>query len=640
MIVSSRAAISVAMAALLIMPTWAQSPAPANSNSSPGDPLVRLLQTKGILTAAEASSIQTAATPDEQRNKLARILRDKGLISDTEFASITGSAARPLVATTGGLPGAALPAPRTAGGSSGDLGLPIAAAANASAAAATSQQKPPAAAAPAPPPGGGVVAAYAPLRVLPIDAPKREGMIPDIKLGSGARLKPYGFVKASAIWDSSSPSGTDMPLPYLNTDPGPTVAPEFHIRARNMRLGTQFEWLDISPKWTVTGRFEADFEGSFTRALNRNISTIRSSMFSLRTAWGRIDYAANAKTDWFLLVGQDWTPFGSSTLPNIVETTGLGLGFGTLYERDPQIKTGIVQTIGGSRNVKLSPEIALTLPAYGNTPANISDQLGYGERQGADSNRPEVQGRLVLQFQLDKAPNVAPAQLISSFVQGERKALIPVGNIPAPFKAAFPSGASLTSNRYGYTLEAQLPNRYFTWQGKFFSGEDLRWYFVGGLYSNFNDAAGLTQTTTVPSLDGSSNAIFGMLNGNPVIAPERPVRTRGGLTELGLPISRWFNVSPSSRAAGWSANLHYSIDTVPARDARRLAGARLKSDMSVFTLMYKMNSLVTFQAESSMYRTFSANKSSSAFGGMFTLRGVPAREWHDLRTEIGMMFTF
>jgi hypothetical protein len=616
------------LALLIVFATavaWAQPPVAAT------DPLVRLLETKGILTAADVSIIQSAPTTEQQRLELARLLRNKGLLTEAEFAAFektaTPAAREPvLVATAGPLPVAPNATPRRPA----DPIIPTA--------AAVAQPAPKPAEAPKPP---AVIAAYAPLRVLPVDAPTREGMIPDIKLGSGARLKPYGFVKASAIYDSSSPSGTDMPLPYLNGDTGPTVAPEFHVRARNMRLGTQFEWIDLSPKWTLTGRFEADFEGSFTRALNRNISTIRSSMFSLRTAYGRLDYAASANTDWFILFGQDWTPFGSSTLPNIVETTGLGLGFGTLYERLPQVRTGIVQKLSnGPNKVKLLPEFAITMPAYGNTPANLADQEGYGERQGADSARPEVQGRVVLQWQLDKAPNVAPAQFITSFVQGSRKVLVTAAGVPAAFKAAFPSGAQLSTNRYGYTLELQLPTRIATWQAKVFTGEDLRFYFVGGLYSNFNDTAGLTGVTTATSIDGASTVAFGLQNGNPVLAPERPVRTKGFLTDLGLPISRWFNVSPSSRAAGWSANLHYSLDTVPARDARRLSGVRGKSDMSVLTLTYRMNSLVTFQAEQSLYRTLAANKAANSFGGLLTLRGIPAREWHDARTEIGMMFTF
>ncbi len=611
-------AVCVCQVFLLLVAGLAQAQPPAT------DPLVRLLEAKGILSSGEAGALGLVTNAEERRTRLAVLLHDKGLLTDAELAAIEpASPAREpvLVASAGPLPAGIL-------GAISAGRAPLAAEPKRVISIETPKPR-------------GVVAAYAPLRVLPVDPPTREGMIPDIKLGSGARLKLYGFVKASAIWDSSAPGGTDMPLPYLNSDTGPTMASEFHIRARSMRVGTQFEWLDLSPKWTLTGRFEADFEGSFTRALNRNISSLRSSMMSLRTAFGRLDYAANEKTDWFVLAGQDWTPFGSSTLPNIMETTGMGLGFGTLYERLPQVRSGIVRKLSSGRNqAKLLAEVALAAPAFGNTPANLADQEGYGERQGADSGKPEVQGRVVFQWQMDKAANVAPAQLITSFVAGQRKVLITASGVPAAFKSAFSSGASLTTNRYGYTLEAQLPTRFVTWQWKVYTGEDLRFYLVGGLYSSFNDTAGLTGVTSAASIDGASTVFFGLRNGVPVLAPQRPVRTRGLMTDLGLPVSRWFGANPASRAGGWSANLHYSIDTVPARDARRMSGVRSKSDMSVITLNYKMNSLITWQAEQSLYRTFAANSSTNTMGGMFLLRGIPAREWHDVRSEFGLLFTF
>jgi hypothetical protein len=485
-----------------------------------------------------------------------------------------------------------------------------------------------------------VISAIAPLRVLQVDPLTRDGLIPDIKLGSGAKLKLYGMVKASAIYDSSSPSGTDMPLPYQGGDTGPTVDPEFHIRARNMRLGAQFEWLDLSPKVVLTGRFETDFEGSFTRAMNRNISSVRSSQLSLRLGWARVDYNFSKKNSIFLLAGQDWTPFGSSTIPNLFETTGLGLGYGTLYERVPQIRTGWIHTVGGSRNLKFLSEFAVTLPAFGDTPANVADQLGYGERQGSDSGRPEIQGRIVTEWQFDKAPGVVPAQFIVSFVQAGRTALVTAASVPAAFRNAFPAGAEVSSGRYGYTAELQLPTRAFTWTSKYYNGEDLRFYFVGGLYSNFNDVAGLTNQTSAASIDGASTVIFGMRNGVPVIAPQRAVRTQGFMTDVGLPLSRWFNAEPGGRAAGWSANLHYSIDMVPARDARRMTCARDKSDLAAVTLFYKLNSLISFGVEQSMYRTRAANSSANDPGGLFLLRGIPSRQWHDIRTEIGPIFTF
>src|SRR6185369_16448131 len=146
-----------------------------------------------------------------------------------------------------------------------------------------------------------------------IDSPKREGLIPDIKLGSGARLKFYGIFKTSIVHDSSSPQGNDFPLPLLAQDTGPNNSPEFHLRARGLRLGANFEWLDAAPKTTITGKIEFDFEGDFTRVSDRNSA--------------------------FVLFGQDWSPFVSSTLPNMIENTNFGgIGYGAAYTRIPQAK--------------------------------------------------------------------------------------------------------------------------------------------------------------------------------------------------------------------------------------------------------------------------------------------------------------
>ena len=584
--------------ALGLILAWALSAQPAGQTPQKNDPLLHVLVSKGILTPADLLELSKPGVG------LAELLYKKGILTTEEYQEAAGI----HVVNASFTP----PAPAVVNNSSFVAVVPKAP----------------------------VIPASAPIRVLQVDPINRDGLIPDLKLGSGAKLKVYGAIKATAVYDSSSPSGTDMPLPYMNGDTGPDVDPEFHMKARAMRLGAQFEWLDLSPNTTLTGRFETDFEGNFTRTLNRNISTLRSSQMSLRLAYARLDHNFSDKNSMFLLAGQDWTPFGSSTLPNLLEATGLGLGYGTLYERAPQIRTGWIHTVGGSRNLRFLSEFAITVPAFGNTPSNVADQLGYGERQGADSGRPEVQGRIVTEWQLDKAPGVVPAQFIVSFVQAKRTADVTAASVPAAFRGAFPNGAQVSSGRYGYTAELQLPTRVLTWTGKYYNGEDLRFYFAGGLYSNFNDACGLTGQVSAPSIDGASTVIFGYKNGVPVIAPERAVRTQGFMTDIALPISRWFNVNPVSRAAGWSANLHYSIDMVPARDARRMSGVRGKSDLAAFTLFYKLNSLVSFGFEESMYRTRAANSSAGDPGGLFILRGIPAREWHDIRTEIGPIFTF
>lgn len=598
----------------------------ATNEPAISDPLIRVLIAKGIITADEGRAA-ASGNAVEQRDRLAALLRDKGLISATEFDELRAAAPMMVVAS--------------AAGQTQQQGTPQ----NPPGQVPQGQQGQPGAQRPEGPAtqprtaAPNVIAAIAPIRALQSDAPKRDSLIPDIKLGSGAKLKLYGFFKASVVHDSSSPGGNDFPLPLFLGDTGPEGSPEFHIKARSFRMGANFEWLDPSPKLSLTGRLEFDFEGDFARANNRNIASIRSNSPSLRLAWARVDRTFSDKTTGFLLFGQDWTPFGSSTLPNLIETTGLGIAFGSLYQRAPQIRGGFNYNLGTKRNLRFLPEVAIVLPGFGNLPSDTGNQLGFGERQGADADRPEVQGRFVVQFQLDKAPGVVPAQLIASFTQGERKAIVRAGDVPAAFRAAFPGGAEVESSRYGYTAEAQLPTRFATVIAKYYNGQDLRFYFAGQLFSTFNDTAGLTATATAPSIDGSSTVVFGLENGVGVVAPQRPVRSQGGFINIGFPLSRIFGADPKGRYAGFTSYLHYGYDQALARDVRRFtsAGNRARSDLFSANLQYRINTFLTFAYEQSLYRTHA----TSGTNGIFPLfRGVPSSESKNIRSEFATIFTF
>ena len=568
------------------------------------DPLVRLLQAKGVLTDAEARSITTNATPLEQRDRLATLLLTKGVISSAEFDSVRTDTSSPAVQT--------ITADYKASSSN------------------------PTAAVPQPTPSK-VIAAIAPTRLLGIDAPKREGLIPDIKLGTGARLKLYGIFKTSIIHDSSSPQGNDFPLPLLAADTGPTNSPEFHLRARGLRLGANFEWLDPAPKMTISGKLEFDFEGDFARVNNRNITSIRSNQPSLRLAWVRIDRRFNDNDSAFVLFGQDWSPFVSSTMPNMIENTNFGgVGYGAAYTRIPQARFGFNHRFGGTRDFRFSPEIAIVLPAFGNLPSDVSNQLAFGERQGTDSQQPGIQGRGVFQWQLDEAANVAPAEFIVSFEHARRTAIVTALNVPAAFKNAFPSGADVSSNSNGYSAEFQLPTRFVTVVGKYYNGSDLRFFLAGQLLSNFNDTAGLTSTATATSIDGASTVVFGLLNGTPVIAPQRPVRGQGGFVQVGFPLSRIFNADPAGSNAGWSAYLYYGGDQATARDARRVGARGDRSDLFSGNIQYKWNQWVTFGYEQGYYRT----RADFRAGQLPLFRGIPSYTTHNIRSEFAAIFTF
>jgi hypothetical protein len=238
------------------------------------NPLIQLLRAKGILSPEEAASVLDSSSDESANQRLAKLLLDKGLISQQEYENTIPAASprTPLFPAAPKMVPAVMRTPSVIPG----------AAADASPAQAKPVEKK-------------FVPAIAPLRVLPITPPKKDGLLPDIKLGSGARLRPYGFFKASVINQTASSGGPTFGSndfvqgPLLLGDTGPTADGQFHVKDRALRLGTDFEWPDLSPNLTLTAKLEFDFEGDFTNVNNRNISANRSSQPSLRLAWMRMD---------------------------------------------------------------------------------------------------------------------------------------------------------------------------------------------------------------------------------------------------------------------------------------------------------------------------------------------------------------
>ena len=536
---------------------------------------------------------------------------------------------------------------------------------------------------PVPPPA--VIPAVAPVRALPVDPPRKDGLVPAFKAGA-VRITPYGFIKATAAHDSSAPDGDDFPFIGLfantatgTTNTGPTKDPEFHIKARGSRLGANFEWPDASPRLTFTGKVEADFEGNFSVVDNRNVSSIRSNAFQLRLAWVRMDYAASDSTDFYFEGGQDWTVFGSSALPNLLETTFLAAYYGDVYERSPQMMVGWVQRLAGS--LKISPAFAIMMPSTAQvekSAANtfttvgavngLADQLGQGEREGADADRPEYEGRLALQFRLDKAPGVAPAQLIWSGFRSRRTSIVTSnamtvagGLLPATctgtpaevalcasYAAALPTGYTASSKEWGNQFALQLPTRWFTLVASAYKGGDLRFMF-GGQTNSFNtDLAGLNSSIKFETMDGLGNAAVACrvtpdpVTGCPAVdvevAPERPIRAFGGFINLGLPLSRWFNANPQGHNAGWQLYLHAGKDQMVHHDisTETLSGsnALLMGKIFAASLYYKVNPWCIFAIEQSTYATRLKNHEN------YTIAGSLSNEWQDHRTEFGPVFTF
>jgi hypothetical protein len=428
--------------------------------------LLDMLVKKGILAPGEASQIRNAS-PDAELQLLVEALNRKGILSAADLSAVDSNAAPAAAAASG----TTFVAPSSTDATSAPV----------MSAEVQQQQQPrnpqpqtqaagaePQNARPAAP---GVVPAVAPIRALPVDGPTKDGLVAAFKLG-GVKMTPYGFIKASAVHDSSSPNGDDFPFvgiflsstSILNT--GPTADPEFHLKARSTRIGANFEWPDPSPKLVATGRIEGDYEGNFSEVDNRDVSSIRSNAFQLRLAYVRLDYQATDKMDLFFEGGQDWAIFSSTVLPNLFETTFLGAYYGTLYERSPQFRFGTTYKVSNWRNMKISPEFALMMPSTGQIEKlgtlGLAGQIGQAEREGADSNRPEMESRVVLQFQLDKAPGVSAAQIFWAGFYSRRRSIVTTANYATPtadcpvtpvnplcaiYESAFPNGFTTSSKQ-------------------------------------------------------------------------------------------------------------------------------------------------------------------------------------------------
>jgi hypothetical protein len=615
------------------------------------NPLAKLLQSKGILTAEEVTSLNQASSPEEANARLAKLLLSKGLISDQEYKSTFSASAAPAPAESHFVEAVYHPTVATTAPAQYPTSGPA-------------------------PSGSSLPPGIAPLRVLPIDIPKQGGLIPDIHLGSGANMKIYGFFKATAVEDTASSGGptfgsNDFPLPLLLADTGPTSDAQFHIKDRSFRIGSQFEWVPQSKNLTLTGKIEADLEGDYTNVNNRNISGMRSSQFSVRIAYMRLDTKLGGTLPWFAQFGQDWALI-SSSLPTLFETTGLGIGMGTLWERQPMFKTGVQFKTG---KLQVQPEFAITLPIAGSAGLTDEERARFGDRSGAESNQPGVQGRVVFQFPLHHWEGVVPAQIIFSGNHAKINEIIPSAALTATTAAGtpglpnalvpgaagcseqlaaggcsilgfFPRGVQNLYPQNVWTSEVQLPTPWVTFVAKYYSGDDLRFFFGSQLNDVFSNLRGATEVGAGTSFAGRSilfgcpggtgSAALGTLNcnGNPiVIANLQPIAGQGGFAEMSFPLSRIFNASTEGYNSGWVLHFTYSTDRAKARDVRHGNGLA-RTDLDTGSITYKLNKWVTFVNELSYINTRAATANSKLFEGRHVTQA------HNWRNEFGPVFVF
>ncbi len=206
-----------------------------------------------------------------------------------------------------------------------------------------------------------------------------------------------------------------------------------------------------------------------------------------------------------------------------------------------------------------------------------------------------------------------------------------------------------------WTTELQLPTPWVTFVGKFYKGDDLRFFFGGQLNDVFSNLNGLTEVGNGISESGRS-ILFGCAGGTTVTGAAtatinchgdpvqsailQPVGGTGGFVELSFPLSRIFHANPEGHNAGWVFHAQYGTDRATARDARASASNGLaRTDLDTASLTYKLNSWVSFVNEGSYIVTRAATGSQYPDGGKL-FEGIHVTQAHDWREEFGPIFTF
>lgn len=322
----------IAFASLLIL-AFTNHAFAQTQKTDTGNPLVRLLQSKGILTEQEAAMIGSASSPDLAERKLAEVLLSKGVITREEYdqtllalgASSTASSETAMRAT-----------PVSAHISETS---PIAAARTASSSTST--------------------------KTSAVQAPG-EG---PVTTQSKVPVKLYGSILFNANYVDHGANTIDIPLfPQKRTTSSDQNHQNFNTTLRQSRFGLRYEG-KIFDDAKLTGVFEFDLLGgkpAFANGANFDI-------FRLRLAYGRIDWAKDS-----LEAGQDWAVFSPLNPTSLASYAIPAFSTsGNLWIRMPQIR---YEHREGDKS-KFIITTALLDPNAGDSAGNPAVRvIGLGER--------------------------------------------------------------------------------------------------------------------------------------------------------------------------------------------------------------------------------------------------------------------
>jgi hypothetical protein len=279
---------------LAIVTLLHQAYAQQQGRNAEKNPLVRLLQTKGIITEQEAATISEASSPAQAERRLAELLLSKGVISRQEFDQT-------LLALGGGSAAFDSAAPQA-----------ITAAAHVSG---------------KPPIESTTAVGKAPAKEASPAQAQAEGPMTTV---SKIPVKIYGSILFNANYVGHGANTIDIPLfPQKRGTSSDQNHQNFNMTLRQTRFGLRYEG-KIFDDAKLTGVFEFDLLGgkpAFANGVNFDI-------FRVRLAYGRIDWANDS-----LEAGQDWAVFAPLNPTSLASYAIPGFSTsGNLWNRMPQIR--------------------------------------------------------------------------------------------------------------------------------------------------------------------------------------------------------------------------------------------------------------------------------------------------------------
>jgi predicted porin len=295
--------------------------------------LVRLLQSKGIITEQEAAMINDASTPAQAERRLIELLLAKGVITRQEYEQTTlalGAGSMSSDVTSARVVTAAVHVTETS---------------TETAARATVE--------PAAKEAGSAQS-------------QAQGEVTTV---SKFPLKIYGSILFNANYVSHGANTIDIPLfPQKATASADQNHQNFNTTLRQTRFGLRYEG-KIFEDAKLTGVFEFDLLGgkpAFANGVNFDI-------FRVRLAYGRIDWAKDS-----LEAGQDWAVFSPLNPTSLASYAIPGFSTsGNLWNRMPQIRYEHRE----GKKTKFIFNTALLDPNAGDSSGNPAARvIGLGER--------------------------------------------------------------------------------------------------------------------------------------------------------------------------------------------------------------------------------------------------------------------